>query len=236
MIRDGVIETAAVAEVMRRLDRRHFARSVFEPGALRPKTEAYRDAPLPISAAATISAPHMHARALELLAPVLKGKADAKALDVGCGTGYLTVGLALLGHEALGIENIQDLTDLSSFNFKHLEPSLKKEVENRVKFKTADGWKGVPEAAPFDAIHVGAAARTIPDALVHQLKRGGRMIIPVGAPNAPQYFVQVDKSLLDDTVQVTKLFGVRYVELVDKDNPGYSDDDPFIIKESRPFF
>ena len=223
LIRDGVIETDAVASVMRRLDRRIFAKSLFAPEQFRSKADAYRDAPLPISEGATISAPHMHARALEILLPALVGKSDAKALDVGSGTGYLTVALALLGDTAYGIEHTQDLTDLAKYNVQELDPELRSDLrlgtdDSRVHFLKADGWDGIPAAAPFDAIHVGAAARTVPDALVNQLARGGRLVIPVGEPNAPQFLVQVDKRQ-DDSLQVSRLFGVRYVELVDHQPP-----------------
>uniref|UniRef100_A0A7S3JTC4 protein-L-isoaspartate(D-aspartate) O-methyltransferase n=1 Tax=Aureoumbra lagunensis TaxID=44058 RepID=A0A7S3JTC4_9STRA len=75
--------------------------------------------------------------------------------------------------------------------------------------------EGLPDKAPFDAIHCGAAAATVPDALLNQLARGGRLIIPVGHRDDAQQLVQIDK-LQDDTLQLTRLFGVRYVELVQK--------------------
>ena len=68
---------------------------------------------------------------------------------------------------------------------------------------------------PYDAIHVGAAAETIPDALLDQLANGGRMIIPVGGVNAAQALVQVDRDSAG-TLSSKTLFGVRYVELVDE--------------------
>ncbi|KAJ8614594.1 hypothetical protein CTAYLR_004977 [Chrysophaeum taylorii] len=210
LVRDGAISSDHVAAVMRRIDRRPFTKTV--GGRVAEPREAYRDAPVPIADGATISAPHMHARALELLAPVLKPQ--SKALDVGCGSGYLTVALALVSPDvkAYGLEHTQSLVDLSTSNV--MDAEFQGLLGTNINFYLADGWRGLPDVAPFDAIHVGAAAHSVPQALVDQLKPGGRMVIPVGLPNAPQQLVQIDKRT-DGSLHVTQLFGVRYVELVD---------------------
>jgi len=88
-----------------------------------------------------------------------------------------------------------------------------------VQLKVGDGWKGDPENGPFDAIHVGAAAETMPKALVEQLKNGGRMIIPVGSNN--QNLIQVDKAA-DGTVKETVIAPVRYVPLVKNEAEEYA--------------
>mmetsp|Transcript_12825 Transcript_12825/g.17202 ORF Transcript_12825/g.17202 Transcript_12825/m.17202 type:complete len:163 (+) Transcript_12825:332-820(+) len=161
----------------------------------------------------------MLARALELLLPVLIDKKNVRVLDVGSGSGYLTAGLALLGGEgtiAYGIEHSESLVKFAETNINNLQDKqLKQELESRVHFFKSDGWEGLPDKAPFDAIHCGAAAATVPDALLNQLARGGRLIIPVGHRDDAQQLVQIDK-LQDDTLQLTRLFGVRYVELVQK--------------------
>ncbi|KAH8065348.1 protein-L-isoaspartate (D-aspartate) O-methyltransferase [Aureococcus anophagefferens] len=100
LVRDGAIELPETAAALRRVDRRNFARAVGDPSALED-AEVYRDAPLPIGPLATISAPHMHARCLDLLAPPLLAKeragAASRVLDVGSGSGCLTAAFALLG-------------------------------------------------------------------------------------------------------------------------------------------
>jgi len=77
----------------------------------------------------------------------------------------------------------------------------------------ADGWKGWPQFAPYTAIHVGAAAESVPHSLIEQLAIGGRMLIPVGPNGGDQYLMQVDKQL-DGSIKQKKVLGVRYVPLV----------------------
>jgi protein-L-isoaspartate(D-aspartate) O-methyltransferase len=119
----------------------------------------------------------MHAHVLELLEPFIQP--GAKVLDVGCGSGYLLTAMShMVGEEGrvFGIDYIQGLVDLSLGNMSKEDGILLD--SGRVVVTLGDGWKGIPDEAPFDCIHVGAAAASIPDALVQQLKDGGRMIIP----------------------------------------------------------
>ena len=218
LVRDGVVEQGgAVEKALRRLDRKNFAGAVAPAfGSGIDDRTAYADAPVPIGPRATISAPHMHGRCLELLAPPLLAKARSKVLDVGSGSGYLTAAFALLGPgiEAYGVDRDAGLVALSVKNVAK-DNLLQKELGDRIKFERRDGWTGLPHDGPYDAIHVGAAAEKIPDALLDQLARGGRMIIPVGGVNAAQSLVQVDRDETG-TLSSKTLFGVRYVELVDE--------------------
>ncbi|XP_063138121.1 protein-L-isoaspartate(D-aspartate) O-methyltransferase isoform X2 [Rattus norvegicus] len=112
---------------------------------------------------ATISAPHMHAYALELLFDQLHE--GAKALDVGSGSGILTACFArMVGHsgKVIGIDHIKELVDDSITNVKKDDPMLLS--SGRVRLVVGDGRMGFAEEAPYDAIHVGAAAPVVPQA------------------------------------------------------------------------
>ncbi|KAI1819213.1 protein-L-isoaspartate O-methyltransferase [Xylaria intraflava] len=207
----------------------------------------YEDSPQAIGHRATISAPHMHANAVESLLPYLlpstsSTKRPRRVLDIGSGSGYLTHILAeLAGEDAVvvGIEHIQALRDLGESNMAKTSEGRALLSSGRVRFRVGDGRKGwvepetldpskqstdvkvggaadESEAQGWDAIHVGAAAAELHDDLVRQLRRPGRMFIPVEDRRSrwEQYIWVVDK---DENGQVDKkrLYGVRYVPLTD---------------------
>ncbi|KAK6276015.1 hypothetical protein POUND7_005724 [Theobroma cacao] len=201
----GVISSKKVAEVMETVDR-----AFFVPDGTPP----YVDSPMAIGYNATISAPHMHATCLQLLEENLQP--GMHALDVGSGTGYLTACFAIMvGRQgrAVGVEHIPELVASSIENIKKCAaaPLLK---EGSLSVHTGDGRQGWSECAPYDAIHVGAAAPEIPQPLLDQLKPGGRMVIPVG--NIFQDLKVVDKNL-DGSISIRSETSVRYVPLTSRD-------------------
>ncbi|XP_027123865.1 protein-L-isoaspartate O-methyltransferase 1-like [Coffea arabica] len=201
----GVVRSKKVAEVMGTIDR-----ALFVPDGTPP----YVDTPMQIGYNATISAPHMHAMCLELLENHLQP--GMHALDIGSGTGYLTACFAIMvgpqGH-AVGVEHIPELAAESIKNIQKsaAAPLLK---EGSLAIHAGDGRLGWPEHAPYDAIHVGAAAPEIPQALIDQLKPGGRMVIPVG--NIFQDLKVVDKDM-DGSISVHSETSVRYVPLTSRE-------------------
>ncbi|KAE9602663.1 putative protein-L-isoaspartate(D-aspartate) O-methyltransferase [Lupinus albus] len=203
--RYGVIKSTKVAEVMETFDR-----GLFVPNGTPP----YVDSPMPIGYNVTISAPHMHATCLQLLEEKLQP--GMCALDVGSGTGYLTACFALMvgpqGH-AIGVDHIPELVSSSIENIQKsaAAPLLK---DGSFSVHVGDGREGWPEHAPYDAIHVGAAASEIPEPLIDQLKPGGRMVIPVG--NILQDLKVVDKNS-DGSISVCTEGSVRYVPLTSKE-------------------
>ncbi|CAL9110660.1 unnamed protein product [Musa textilis] len=200
----GMIKSAKVAEVMQTVDR-----GLFVPEG----SPAYVDSPMPIGYNATISAPHMHATCLELLEEHLQP--GMRALDVGSGTGYLTACFAImvgLQGRAVGVEHIPELV-ASSINSIKRSAASSILNEGSLSVHAADGRKGWPELAPYDAIHVGAASPDIPRALLEQLKPGGRMVIPVG--NFFQDLKVVDKND-DGSVRVHSEASVRFVPLTSR--------------------
>ncbi|GJN02563.1 hypothetical protein PR202_ga19925 [Eleusine coracana subsp. coracana] len=199
----GAVRTDKVAEVMETIDRALFV----------TEGTPYIDTPMPIGFNATISAPHMHATCLELLKDHLQP--GMHALDVGSGSGYLTACFAMMiGPEgrAVGIEHIPELVASSIENVKKsaAAPLLK---DGALSFHVADGRLGFPDAAPYNAIHVGAAAPEIPQPLLEQLKPGGRMVIPVGS--YMQELQVVDKKA-DGSISVRNDASVRYVPLTSR--------------------
>jgi protein-L-isoaspartate(D-aspartate) O-methyltransferase len=197
----GIITSSRVENAMRAVDRGRYSTD--------PRL-AYEDTPHGIGQGQTISAPHMHAMALEVLKDNIP--VGGRVLDVGSGSGYLTACFAEMVGEngrVLGIDRVPDLVKWAKSNIQRDKQGWLE--SGRIEIRLADGWRTLSDDAPFDAIHVGAAAESIPSALVERLKPGGRMVIPVGTLD--QELLQVDKDM-QGRITKKSLLPVRYVPLV----------------------
>ena len=163
---------------------------------------AYRNHPLPIGSGQTISQPYIVALSTDLIAP----EPHHVVLEVGTGSGYQAAMLAELVKKVYSIEIIESLG-------KGAERALKELNYRNIEIRIGDGYKGWPEQAPFDGIVVTAAAPRVPEALVAQLKVGGRMVIPVGASGAVQELLLIVKTA-PDKVEQKSVLQVRFVPLV----------------------
>ena len=133
---------------------------------------AYQDAPQRIGWGITVSAPHMHARALEELSSKLTP--GARALDVGSGSAFLTAAMAQMVSPdgvCVGIDHIPELVEWSRSNVQR-DGKQRLVDSGALELHVRDGFGGYAEKGPYDAIHVGAAPEQIPDALKQQLKPG----------------------------------------------------------------
>ena len=165
-------------------------------------SRAYRNHPLPIGSGQTISQPYIVALSTDLLSP----KPTDTILEVGTGSGYQAAVLAEIVARVYSIEIIEPLGKAAA---KRLEELGYGNIEVRI----GDGYKGWPEKAPFDGIVVTAAAPKVPQALIDQLKPGGRLVIPVGGEGGAQYLKLLTKRA-DGGVDEKRVLPVRFVPLV----------------------
>ena len=163
---------------------------------------AYRNHPLPIGHSQTISQPYIVALSTDLLAP----EPAHVVLEVGTGSGYQAAVLAEIVKHVYTIEIVEPLgraaeSRLAALGYKNVEVRI------------GDGYKGWPEKGPFDGIVVTAAAPRVPQALVDQLKPGGRMVIPIGERWEVQQLLLIVRKP-DGTLQQKNVLPVRFVPLV----------------------
>ena len=162
-LRKKGIRNEAILEAMDRIPRHAFLDKAFEDWA-------YRDIPFPIGHEQTISQPFTVAFQTQLL-EVENGD---RVLEVGTGSGYQACVLAEMGIKVYTVERVEVL-------FHRTEKLLKKLGYERIRTFLRDGNEGLPRFAPYDGILVTAGSLEVPDALLDQLKLGGKLVIPVGS-------------------------------------------------------
>jgi protein-L-isoaspartate(D-aspartate) O-methyltransferase len=151
-------------------------RHEFVPVEIQPY--AYVNTPLPIGFDKTISQPLIVA----VMTDLLELKPDDVVLEIGTGLGYQAAVLAELAGRVYSVEIIDELA-------QRAVQRLKRQGYTNIEVRVGNGYFGWPEHAPFDKVIVTAAPDLIPPPLINQLKAGGRMVIPVGLPDAQQLVV-----------------------------------------------
>ena len=165
--------------------------------------EAYADHPIPIAEKQTTSQPYMIAAMIQ----AAEIKPEDRVLEIGSGSGYQTALLAELASQVFAVERYASLAEAA-------QKTLERLGYRNAKIVTGDGSLGLPEAAPYDAIIVSAAAPRIPQALIDQLAVGGRLLIPVG--ESEQQVLQLVQRQADGSTTVRTLEGCRFVPLIGK--------------------
>ena len=160
---------------------------------------AYNDSPLPIGHGQTISQPYIVAYMTE----AARLNPEDRVLEVGTGSGYQAAVLAEIAREVYTIEIVEPLADDARQRLKELG-------YQNIFVKHGDGYKGWPEKSPFDVIVVTAAPEEIPPELIHQLKAGGRMVVPIGSFFQELYLVTRTESGFEKK----NLLPVRFVPMV----------------------
>ena len=186
--------SAPVMNAMRKVERHRFV-APDQVGA------AYRNHPLPIGSGQTISQPYIVALTTDLIEP----STDHRVLEIGTGSGYQAAVLAEIVDRVYSVEIVEPLA-------REAQQRLQALGYRNVDVRVGDGHRGWPQFAPYDGIVVTAAALQVPEALVAQLKPGGRMVIPVGPPNRSQDFVLIHKQA-DGTVSRRVVLQVRFVPM-----------------------
>jgi protein-L-isoaspartate(D-aspartate) O-methyltransferase len=161
---------------------------------------AYRDTPLPIGHGQTISQPYIVA----YMTQMLHLTPDDRVLEVGTGSGYQVAILSRLANQVYTIERVEELS-------KCAEQIIRELGYSNVMFRIGDGGYGWPEATPFDAIVVTAAAPEVPQPLIAQLAEGASLIAPIG-PAGYQELVHLTKQ--GEKTKIEHLVPVAFVPLV----------------------
>jgi protein-L-isoaspartate(D-aspartate) O-methyltransferase len=198
-LQDNGISDPRVLDAMRVVPRH-----IFVDEAL--SSRAYEDTALPIGHGQTISQPYIVARMTEAL--LTSGPLDS-VLEIGTGSGYQAAILAHVAGQVFTLERIQPLLTQARQRFQELK------LRN-IRTHYADGTIGWPEQAPFDGIIATAAPEHIPEALLAQLKIGGRLIIPVGQQGY-QKLMLITRTA-DDNYEQQGLEAVSFVPMLSGNN------------------
>lgn len=196
LIDKGIADTN-VLDAIREIPRHLFMDSSFEG-------HAYQDKAFPIAANQTISQPYTVAFQTELL----QLEPDHKVLEIGTGSGYQTAVLLQLKVKVYTIERQLELFKKTNLFFKKMGFRPK-------KFVFGDGYKGLPDHAPFDRIIVTAGAPEVPKALLSQLRVGGRLVIPIGCED--QIMTLYERSS-EKEFKKTEYGSFRFVPLLENKN------------------
>ena len=189
------VKDERVLQVMREVPRHLFVPSVVT-------AKAYGPGALPIGQKQTISQPYIVARMIELLE--LTGK--EKVLEIGTGTGYQAVVLSRLCAKVFSIERINDLALRAAELIRELK------IYNAT-VKVFDGTYGWSDQAPFDRIIIAAAAPAVPEPLIQQLSRTGKLVVPIG-PEGNQRLARVTRA--GTSVKIEDCGSAEFVPLVGK--------------------
>jgi protein-L-isoaspartate(D-aspartate) O-methyltransferase len=181
-------------------------RHEFVPVEVQPY--AYLNMPMPIGFDKTISQPLMVA----VMTDLLELKPDDVVLEIGTGLGYQAAVLAELADRVYSVEIIDELA-------QQAVQRLKRQGYTNIEVRVGNGYSGWPEHAPFDKVIVTASPDLIPPPLINQLKAGGRIVIPVGLPDAQQ-LVLVEKDL-NGRVTTKEIMRVLFSLLEGSDQPAF---------------
>jgi protein-L-isoaspartate(D-aspartate) O-methyltransferase len=195
------IRNERVLSAMRRVPRHAFV-----PDSV--ASEAYANRPLPIGYGQTISQPAVVASMTESANP----NSQDKCLEIGTGSGYQAAVLAEVCASVYSIEYLAPLAVMGEKNLRKVGYG-----PERVHLRTGDGYRGWPDAAPFNVILVTAAPEHVPRQLLEQLAIGGRLVIPVGPRHGMQYLELWTRRAAgdaDDAFTRTQLMAVRFVPFV----------------------
>jgi protein-L-isoaspartate(D-aspartate) O-methyltransferase len=199
--RDAEINDERVVLALRRV-----ARHRFVPADV--SEAAYENRPLPIGHEQTISQPTVVAVMTATVAP----ERTDRCLEIGTGSGYQAAILAELCGKVYSIEYVEELARFAEQNLRGAGYG-----PDRVELRAGDGYRGWPDAAPFQVIVVTAAPERVPQPLLDQLAVGGRLVIPVGPEHQNQrleLYRRIKPGKSKDAFDVTELMGVRFVPFV----------------------